>query len=52
MREDKSNEFARFEIGNLTMDVYYKKFMEHLKIFPEDVPTEVKKIQCFELGLS
>jgi hypothetical protein len=39
VRKDKSNEFARFEMGNLMVDEYYQKFMEYLKFFPEDVPT-------------
>ncbi|XP_057540618.1 uncharacterized protein LOC130818464 [Amaranthus tricolor] len=52
VRKDKSNEFARFEMRNLTVDDYYQKFMEFLKFFPEDVPTETKKMQRFELGLS
>ena len=33
VRTDKSNEFARFEMGNLTVDEYYQKFMEFLKSF-------------------
>ena len=52
MRTDKSNEFSRFEMGNLTVHAYYQKFTEFLKFCPEDVPTETKKMQRFELGLS
>ena len=52
MRKDKSNEFARFEIGSLSVDEYYQKFMEYLKFRLEDVPKKAKKIQRFELGLS
>ncbi|XP_057520887.1 uncharacterized protein LOC130801136 [Amaranthus tricolor] len=52
VRKDMLNEFARFEMGNLTVDEYYQKFMEFLKFCPEDVPTETKKMQCFELSLS
>ena len=44
VRKDKSNEFARFEMGSLTVDEYYQKFMEYLKFCPEDIPTEGKKI--------
>src|SRR5688572_16439328 len=39
-------------MGSLTVDEYYQKFMQYLKFCPEDVPTEGKKIQRFELGLS
>ena len=52
VRKDKSNEFARFEMGSLTVDEYYHKFMEYIKYCPDDVPTEEKKMQRFELGLS
>ena len=52
VRKDKSNEFTRFEMGNLIVDEYYQKFMEYLKFCTKDVPTESKKIQRFELGLS
>lgn len=52
VRTDKSNEFSRFEMGNLTVHAYYQKFTEFLKFCPEDVPTETKKMQRFELGLS
>ncbi|XP_057528592.1 uncharacterized protein LOC130807408 [Amaranthus tricolor] len=52
VRKDKSNEFARFEIGSLSVDEYYQKFMEYLKFRLEDVPKKAKKIQRFELGLS
>ena len=39
-------------MGNLTVDEYYHKFMEYLKYCPDDVPSEGKKMQRFELGLS
>ena len=52
VRKDKSNEFARFEMGSLTVDECYHKFMEYIKYCPNDVPTEEKKMQHFELGLS
>ncbi|XP_057548065.1 uncharacterized protein LOC130826500 [Amaranthus tricolor] len=52
VRKDKSNEFARIEMGGMTVDEYYHKFMEYLKYCPDDVPTEEKKMQRFELGLS
>ncbi|XP_057532894.1 uncharacterized protein LOC130810783 [Amaranthus tricolor] len=52
VRKDKSNEFARLEIGGMIVDEYYHKFMEYLKYCPDDVPTEEKKMQRFELGLS
>ena len=39
-------------MGNLTVDEYYHKFMKYLKFCLEDVSTEAKKIQRFELGLS
>ncbi|XP_057540673.1 uncharacterized protein LOC130818523 [Amaranthus tricolor] len=52
VRKDKSNEFARLEMGDMTVDEYYRKFMEYIKYCPDDVPTEEKKMQRFELGLS
>ena len=52
VRKDKSNEFARLEMGDMTVDEYYRKFMEYIQYCPEDVPTEEKKMQRFELGLS
>ncbi|XP_057542410.1 uncharacterized protein LOC130820884 [Amaranthus tricolor] len=52
VRKDKSNEFARLEMGGMTVDEYYHKFMEYLKYCPDDVPTEEKKMQRVELGLS
>ena len=52
VRKDKSNEFARFEMGSLTVDEYYHEFMEYIKSCPDDVPTKEKKTQRFELGLS
>ena len=51
IRKQKSNEFARFEMGGMSVDEYYKKFMEYVKYCPDDVPTEEKKMQRFELGL-
>lgn len=33
VRKDKSNEFARFEMGNLIVDEYYQKFIEYVKYF-------------------
>ncbi|XP_057540557.1 uncharacterized protein LOC130818405 [Amaranthus tricolor] len=39
-------------MGGTTVDEYYHKFMEYLKYCPDDVPTEEKKMQRFELGLS
>ena len=35
----------------MSLDEYYKKYMEYVKYFPDDVPTEEKKMQRFELGL-
>ena len=52
VRKDKSNEFARFKMGSLTIDDYYHKFMEYIKYCLDDVPTEEKKMKRFELGLS
>ncbi|XP_057545842.1 uncharacterized protein LOC130824840 [Amaranthus tricolor] len=52
VRKDKSNEFVRLEMGSMTVDEYYHKFMEYVKYSPDDVPTEEKKMQRFELGLS
>ena len=52
VRKDKSNEFARLEMGGITVDEYYYKFMQYIKYCPDDVPTEEKKMQRFELGLS
>ncbi|XP_057520885.1 uncharacterized protein LOC130801135 [Amaranthus tricolor] len=52
VRKDKSNEFARLEMGDMTVDEYYRKFMEYIQYCPDDVPTEEKKMQRFELGLS
>ena len=51
IRKQKSNEFARLEMGGMSVDEYYKKFMEYVKYCPDDVPTEEKKMQRFELGL-
>jgi hypothetical protein len=51
LQKRKSAEFARFEMGQLTVDQYYKKFMEFCEYCPDDVPTEKKKMQRFELGL-
>ncbi|XP_057538026.1 uncharacterized protein LOC130815554 [Amaranthus tricolor] len=52
VRKDKSNEFARLEMGDMTVDEYYRKFMEYIQYCPDDVPTEEKKMQRFEMGLS
>ena len=52
VRKDKSNEFARLEMGDMTVDEYYRKFMEYIQYCPDDVPTKEKKMQRFELGLS
>ncbi|XP_057532976.1 uncharacterized protein LOC130810869 [Amaranthus tricolor] len=52
VRKDKSNEFARLEMGDMTVVEYYRKFMEYIQYCPDDVPTEDKKMQRFELGLS
>ncbi|XP_057535244.1 uncharacterized protein LOC130813428 [Amaranthus tricolor] len=52
VRKDKSNEFARLEMGDMIVDEYYHKFMEYINYCPDDVPTEEKKMQRFELGLS
>ncbi|XP_057532971.1 uncharacterized protein LOC130810864 [Amaranthus tricolor] len=30
VRKDKSNEFARLEMGDMTVDEYYRKFMEYI----------------------
>ena len=49
VKKDKSNEFARLEMGGMTIDEYYHKFMEYIKYCPDDVPTEEKKMQRFEL---
>ena len=35
----------------MSVDEYYKKFMEYVKYFSDDVPTEEKKMQRFKLGL-
>ncbi|XP_057543813.1 uncharacterized protein LOC130823196 [Amaranthus tricolor] len=50
VRKDKSNEFARLEMGGMTVVEYYHKLIEYLKYCPNDVPTEEKKMQRFELG--
>ncbi|XP_057540648.1 uncharacterized protein LOC130818494 [Amaranthus tricolor] len=52
VRKDKSNEFGRLDIGGMTIDKYYHKFMEYIKYCPNNVPTKEKKMQRFELGLS
>ena len=52
VRKEKSNEFSRLEMGGMTVDEYYHKFIEYIKYCPDDVPTEDKKMQRFELGLS
>ena len=52
VRKDKSNEFASVEMGNLTVDKYYQKFMEYMRFCPEDIPTEDKKMQRFKLRLT
>ncbi|XP_057532891.1 uncharacterized protein LOC130810780 [Amaranthus tricolor] len=52
VRKDKSNEFARLVMGDMTVDEYYRKFMEYIQYCPDDVPTKEKKMQRFELGLS
>ena len=38
-------------MGEMSVDDRYKKFMEYVKYCPDDVPTEEKKMQRFELGL-
>ena len=52
VRKDKSNEFARFEMGSLTVDEYYHKFIDYIKYCPDDVSIKEKKMQRFKLGLS
>ncbi|XP_057542444.1 uncharacterized protein LOC130820913 [Amaranthus tricolor] len=51
VRKDKSNEFTRLKMGDMTVDEYYRKFMGYIQYCPDDVPTEEKKMQRFELGL-
>ncbi|XP_057543963.1 uncharacterized protein LOC130823359 [Amaranthus tricolor] len=50
-KKQKSNEFATLEMGKMSVDEYYKEFIEYVKYCPDDVPTEEKKMQRFELGL-
>ena len=52
VRKDKSNEFARFEMGNLNVDKYHLKFIKYIKYCLDDVPSEEKRMQRFELGLA
>ena len=51
IRKEKSNEFSRLEMGEMSLDEYYKKFMEYVKYCLDDVRTEEKKMQIFKLGL-
>ena len=51
IRKQKSNDFARLEIEEMSVDECYRKFMEYVKYRADDVPTEEKKMQRFELGL-
>ncbi|XP_057532830.1 uncharacterized protein LOC130810712 [Amaranthus tricolor] len=44
VRKDKSNEFARLEIGSMTVDEYYHKFMEYLKYCPDDMYKRASQI--------
>ena len=44
IRNQKSNEFARLEMGDMSVDEYYKKFIEYVKYRPDDVPP--KKRRC------
>ena len=37
-------------MGEMSVDEYYKKFMQYVKYYPDDVLTEEKKMQRFELG--
>ena len=51
IRKQKSNKFARLKMGEMFMDEYYKKFIEYVKYCSDDIPTEEKKMQRFELVL-
>ncbi|XP_057540722.1 uncharacterized protein LOC130818575 [Amaranthus tricolor] len=44
VRKDKSNEFARLEMGGMTVDEYYHKFMEYLKYCPDDMYRRASQI--------
>ncbi|XP_057518486.1 uncharacterized protein LOC130799409 [Amaranthus tricolor] len=44
VRKDKSNEFARLEMGGMTVDEYYHKFMEYLKYCLDDRASQIGNI--------
>ena len=52
IRKQKSSEFSKLKMGDLTVDECYQKFMEYVKYFPDEVPTEEQKMQRFGLGLN
>ena len=43
VRIDKSNEFARFEMGGFALDEYYHKFMEYINNY-SNVPAKEQKM--------
>ncbi|XP_021721470.1 uncharacterized protein LOC110689028 [Chenopodium quinoa] len=52
LKKQKCMEFTNLRKGNMTINEYYNKFIELMKLAPEVLPTEELKAQRFEQGLT
>ncbi|XP_057248397.1 uncharacterized protein LOC130590314 [Beta vulgaris subsp. vulgaris] len=52
LKKQKAQEFMMLEQGTLSVEEYYRKFIELMRFAPEIAPTEESKASRFELGLT